>query len=217
MDISPRKGDSIGRTTEGDWLPLPHFPGKRIILHPGEYFVSKQPVVIRTLLGSCVAACLWDAPNGIIGMNHFLLANNRYSKTDPICQTEAGRYGVNAMELVINSMMKKGATRKNLRAKVFGGASVMKTKAGDNFSCVGEVNARFIVEFLKTDGIPVVSSDLGGHVGRVIYFSSHDFSVYVRKMGKFRQDRTIREERGFWTHEIQAPPSVPEPELWLDK
>jgi chemotaxis protein CheD len=186
-------------------------------LHPGEYYVSNRPVVIRTLLGSCVAACLWDAPNKIIGMNHFLLANNRYSRSEPICQTEAGRYGVNAMELVINAMMKMGARRQNLRAKVFGGASVMKTNSGDNFSCVGEVNGRFIIDFLKTDGIPLLSSDLGGTVGRVIYFSSHDFSVYVRKMGRFRQERTIREERGFWRHEIQAPPPVPEPVLWFDK
>jgi len=194
---------------------LPHLLGKRVILKPGEYFVSKQQVVISTLLGSCVAACLWDEPNKVIGMNHFLLANRRYARNQPLCGTEAGRYGVQAMELLINGMMKLGARRENLRAKVFGGASVMKMSGGDNFSCVGEVNTRFIVEFLVTDGIPLVSADLGGNVGRVIYFSSEDFSVHMRKMGRTKQKRIAQKEKGFWEHAAEEGRGVPEPEVWL--
>jgi chemotaxis protein CheD len=194
---------------------LPHLLGRRVVLKPGEYFVSKQQVVISTLLGSCVAACLWDEPNKVIGMNHFLLANRRYARNQPLYGTEAGRYGVQAMELLINGMMKLGARRENLRAKVFGGASMMKTSGGDNFSCVGEVNTRFIVEFLVTDGIPLVSADLGGNVGRVIYFSSEDFSVHMRKMGRTKQKRIAQKEKGFWEHAAEEGRAVAEPEIWL--
>ena len=196
-------------------MHLPHLLGRRVVLKPGEYFVSKQQVVISTLLGSCVAACLWDEPNKVIGMNHFLLANRRYARKEPLCSTEAGRYGVQAMELLINGMMKLGARRENLRAKVFGGASVIKASGGDNFSCVGEVNTRFIVEFLVTDGIPLVSADLGGNVGRVIYFSSEDFSVHMRKMGRTRQKKVAQTEKGFWKHATEEGKAVPAPEIWL--
>jgi chemotaxis protein CheD len=74
----------------------------------------------------------------------------------------------------------------------------MKTGGGDNFSCVGEVNTRFIVEFLVTDGIPLVSADLGGNVGRVIFFSSEDFSVHMKKIGRTRQKKIAQTEKGFW-------------------
>ena len=173
--------------------------------------------MISTLLGSCVAACLWDEENRIMGMNHFLLANRRYAKNEPLSHTEAGRYGVHSMELLINAMVKVGARRENLRAKAFGGASVMgNTSRMDNFFCVGEVNSRFIVEFLKTDGIPLVASDLGGDVGRVIHFVSDDFSVYSRKMGKTTQEKIVRKERGFWKHSIKEEKEVArEPDIWL--
>jgi chemotaxis protein CheD len=143
---------------------------QRVVLSPGEYFASEKRIGISTLLGSCLAACLWAEQNGVIGMNHFLLAHRRYAKNKPLCRAEAGKYGIHSMELLINGMIKLGARRENLRAKAFGGASVTNNSRGDNFLCVGEVNCRFIMEFLKTDGIPLVSSDLGGDVGRVIHF-----------------------------------------------
>jgi chemotaxis protein CheD len=197
-------------------VPLPNFIGKRVVLGPGNYFVSEERVVISTLLGSCVAVCLWDEQNRIIGMNHFLLANRRYAKNGPLCHTEAGKYGIHSMELLINGMMKVGARRENLRAKAFGGASMMgDTSRRDNFFCVGEVNCRFILEFLKTDGIPLVSADLGGDVGRVIHFFSDDFMVYIKRMGKTRQEKIVRKEKGFWKRSTETETVVPEPEIWL--
>ncbi len=193
----------------------PHFSGKRVILNPGEYFVSGERIVISTLLGSCVAACLWDEPNRIIGMNHFLLANRRYRKNQLLCATEAGRYGVHSMELLINGMIGLGARRENLKAKAFGGASVMGTGNGDNFFCVGEVNSRFILEFLETDGIPLIGSDLGGDVGRVIHFFSDDFSVYYRKMRKTAQEEIVKKEQVFWKGSIKKEDVVREPDIWL--
>ena len=194
-------------------MPPPNLAGKRVVLSPGEYFASGNKVIISTLLGSCVAACLWDEPNGIIGMNHFLLAHRRYRKSEPLCLTEAGRYGVQSMEILINGMMGLGARRENLKAKAFGGASLMDTSHGSNFFCVGEVNSRFIVEFLETDGIPLVASDLGGDVGRVIHFFSDDFSVYYKKMRKTVQEEVVKKERGFWKNSIEEE-AAQAPEIW---
>jgi chemotaxis protein CheD len=192
------------------------FPTKHIVLSPGDYFASDESVVISTLLGSCVAACLWDQSRKIVGMNHFLLANRRYARDIRLSLTDAGKYGIHAMELVINAMMRLGARREDLRAKAFGGASMLDFKARDNFTCVGEVNSRFVLEFLKTDGIPLIASDLGGDAGRVIYFSSEDFSVYARKVGKAGQNKIVRKERGFWKRSMeQTDLSVSQPEIWL--
>lgn len=192
------------------------YHGKRIVLHPGEYAVSSEKSTLRTLLGSCVAACLWDQSAGIVGMNHFLLANRRYAQHLPLCQTEAGRYGVHAMELLINAMLKLGAQRRNLRAKVFGGASVLSLDSKDDFFCVGEVNSRFIIEFLKTDGIPLLASDLGGNLARVIHFVSDDFAVYVRKIRKSTQNRLLQKERSFWRNSIETQEAKnTDAELWV--
>ena len=167
---------------------------KRISIVPGGYHVSTENVVISTLLGSCISVCLYDPVNNIIGMNHFMLSNHRYAKNMPVCITEAGRYGIHSMELLINGMMKLGAKRDNLRAKAFGGGSMWEYK-GDNFFCVGNVNIRFIKEFLKNDEIPLVTSDLGGDYGRVIHFSFGDFAVYVKKIQKTYNSGLIKNEK----------------------
>ena len=130
---------------------------EHVTIRPGEYHVSSKHVVISTLLGSCIAACLYDPVKKVLGMNHFLLSSKRYAKDMPLCITDAGRYGINAMELVINEMLKLGAKRENLHAKAFGGSTLLpSTNRSDKFICVGEVNCRFIVEFLKNDGIPLI-------------------------------------------------------------
>jgi len=177
--------------------------------------VNKDELVLHTLLGSCVAACLYDPVNKVIGMNHFLLSNRRYSRELPYTKAEAGRYGVYSMELLINAMLKQGASRKNLRAKAFGGAAVFNT-TGDNFFCVGDVNSRFIREFLDTEKIPLVTADLGGSDGRVIYFFKTDFSVYVRKIKKIYAESIARQEKRYWKKALikqdEVPPSAVE--LW---
>jgi chemotaxis protein CheD len=192
------------------------YHGKRIILQPGQYAVSSERTAFRTLLGSCVAACLWDQSTGIAGMNHFLLANRRYAPHVPLNQTEAGKYGIHAMELVINGMLKLGAQRSTIKAKVFGGASLLSSDSKDNFLCVGEVNSRFILDFLKTDGITIMAADLGGDTARVIHFMPDDFTVYVRKIRKSSQKQVLQQERSLWktSIEIQKVKTL-EPELWL--
>jgi chemotaxis protein CheD len=177
----------------------------RVNLMPGEYYATNQPVRIHTLLGSCVAACLYDPVNRIIGMNHFLLGNRRYARNLPVCLSEAGRYGINAMELLINDMLKLGAAKKNLRAKAFGGGSIYKNlEVKDNFICVGNVNILFIREFLTIEGIPLIAEDLGGDKARIIHFLSGDYSVHVRRFGKTIPKNLTVNERRFWLKSIET-------------
>ncbi|MHB8907583.1 MAG: chemotaxis protein CheD [Syntrophales bacterium] len=191
--------------------------GARIVLKPGEYHVSDEPVILSTLLGSCVSACLYDPVRGIMGMNHFLLSNHRYAHNIPFSITEAGRYGIHAMELLINAMLKSGAQRQSLRAKAFGGGMVLPNSSGDNFTCVGEVNIRFIREFLLNDGIPLVTADLGGEHGRVIYFVYGDeYPVYVRRIRKIQSQKIAHKEKKFWQMSIaEHTRPVPEADIWL--
>ncbi len=191
---------------------------KRVTVRPGGYYVTDHPVIVSTLLGSCVSVCLYDPIRRIAGMNHFLMSNRRYAKNMPLSIAEAGRYGIQAMELLINAMLKRGAQRENLRAKAFGGGSVIPSLGkGDNFFCVGEVNVRFIREFLKNDGIPLVMADLGGDRGRVIYFvSGNNYPVYVRKIKKILSQKLVSREKKFWIKSIAAQERAEtEADIWL--
>lgn len=125
-----------------------------------EQAVSNEPgVVISTILGSCVATCLWDPSARIGGMNHFLLPDG------PVMGTGMSAFGANAMELLINNMIKKGAERSRLRAKVFGGAEMYRglTKAGAE-------NGQFVLKYLEMEQIPCDGKSLGGDQARRIEF-----------------------------------------------
>ena len=175
---------------------------KKVLIHPGDHFATKSPVLISTLLGSCVAVCLFDPETKVAGMNHFLLANRRYARNLPLSVTDAGRYGVNAMELLINDLMRLGADRGRLKAKAFGGGAVLPDVGTDNFLCVGDVNERFIREFLKTEGIKLVAEDLGGNRGRVIRFRTDTFAVYRKYIIPQETVQIEKQERGYWEETI---------------
>jgi len=134
---------------------------RKIHIIQGEFNVTDDPdVVLSTILGSCVAACMRDPVAGVGGMNHFLLPGEANGSGG-----EAARYGVHLMELLINGLLKKGARRERLEAKIIGGA---KTIAG--FSNVGEKNAEFAQQFLSDEGIRIVGSNTGGDVGRKLEY-----------------------------------------------
>jgi chemotaxis protein CheD len=177
---------------------------RRVILDPGEFYASNVPVTISTLLGSCVSACLFDPVNRVIGMNHFMLSHHRYAKKLSLPTTEAGRYGINAMELLINAMLKLGAEKRLFQAKVFGGSTIVGDDSdADNFFCVGAVNSKFIREFLACEEIPLIAENLGGKEGRVIHFSYGDFAVYMRKIISADRSRRIAiRDRECWLHAI---------------
>ncbi len=189
---------------------------KQVVLDPGDHYFTDKSMMISTLLGSCVSACLYDQVHRIIGMNHFLLSNKRYRKDGPLVTSEAGRYGVHAMELVINGMINLGAKRKYLKAKAFGGGRVLSNGDGsNNFFCIGDVNTRFIREFLDNEKIPLVTSDLGGNTGRVVRFYATDYSVYVRKINKTQKQNIVDRDRKHWEKRVRETEiNNTEIELW---
>ncbi len=140
---------------------------------PGEYFVGIDDILIMTTLGSCIAACLWDRKAQIGGLNHFMLPENNGSGGDN------GRYGSFAMELLINEMMKRGATRATLEAKVFGGGQVI---AGMDTLNVGERNTRFVLNYLKTEHIRVVSKDVLDIYPRKVCFMPISGKAMVKRL-----------------------------------
>ena len=174
-----------------------------MIINPGEYYVSGKDEVITTLLGSCVATCLFDPVAKVIGMNHFLLSSKRYAKNKAYYQTDAGRYGTHAMELLINQMLKAGAVRKRLEAKAFGGGNILALNDKTNFSCVSEVNVRFIKEFLEFEKIPLTSQDLGGDTGRIVHFIQKDFTVLVRKLDPINAENVVNKDKIHWKNTIR--------------
>ena len=176
---------------------------QRITIDPGEFYVSNRQEVISTLLGSCIAACLFDPLHKVIGMNHFLLAYKQHSYDQPIIESEEGRYGMQAMELLINAMMAKGARRRDIQAKCFGGGDVLQIRGepGGRQS-VGGVNIDFIREYLRNENIPLVASSLGGIYGRNVHFMGSDNSVFVRVIGGQQKGQVEREERTHWKKSI---------------
>lgn len=135
---------------------------------PGEFFVSDEDIVITTVLGSCVAACIWDRHAGVGGMNHFMLPGGEGGSRDADPIGLAGRYGVFAMEQLINELIKRGGRKANFEAKVFGGGQVLRNMTSIN---IGERNAQFVEQFLRTEGIRIGARDLlDVHPRRVAFF-----------------------------------------------
>lgn len=158
-------------------------------LLPGQYHAAASDVAIVTVLGSCVSACLWDPVRHVGGMNHFMLPGdgNRGGK-------DGGRLGVYAMEVVMNEMVKLGADKRRLVAKVFGGASVLQGMDALN---IGNQNGAFVLQFLKEEEIPVVAQDLYDVCPRKVYFFPRSGKVRVRRLGEMRNDTLERRERDY--------------------
>ena len=152
---------------------------------PGAYLASSREMVIATVLGSCVAACLYDRASGVFGMNHFMLpgGNGEASKSM--------RYGAYAMEVLLNEMFKLGARRERLEAKVTGGAAVFPAMKLLN---VGERNAAFVIDYLKTEGIPIRATDLEGQYARKIYLYGATGRLRVRQLRSLRNDTVPRRD-----------------------
>jgi chemotaxis protein CheD len=167
-------------------------------LMPGEYYATDRPMVLVTLLGSCVAACLRDAELGLGGMNHFMLPESVHEPGSPL--SSSARYGTCAMELLINELVRLGARRNRLQAKVFGGGNVLPGLGATN---VGERNAAFVLHYLKTEGIPVLAQDLVNIYPRKVYFFPEDGRVMVRKLRSAHQG-SIRRSEGDYRRRLAA-------------
>jgi chemotaxis protein CheD len=165
-----------------------HFRNDAVKVLPGEYFVSDEDLLITTTLGSCIAACLWDRERRIGGMNHFMLPDSQ----GPDGAQGGGRYGSYAMELLINELMKRGAAKSTLEAKVFGGGAVI---AGMNSLNVGERNTRFVLEYLQTERIPVVSRDVLDIYPRKVCFLPASGKAMVKRLAPTHAETWIAQDR----------------------
>lgn len=157
---------------------------------PGEYFVTGGPEVLVTVLGSCISACIRDTTINIGGMNHFMLPDDGGRE---MISTSA-RYGNYAMEILINHLLKLGARRNRLEAKVFGGGAVLESLSGAK---VGERNAEFVLSYLKTEGIPIVSKDLLDSYPRKLYFFPHSGRVLVKKLHRVHNETLFARESDY--------------------
>lgn len=163
------------------------FDSDAVKILPGEYYVAGKNLVLVTVLGSCVAACIRDVESGIGGMNHFMLPDEGSKEVI----SSSARYGTYAMEVLINHLLKSGARRNRLEAKVFGGGAVLASLASSN---VGERNAEFVLKFLKTEKIPVVAKDLLDSYPRKIYYFPDSGRVLVRKLHRVHNDTLFSRE-----------------------
>ena len=154
---------------------------KKIQVIQGAHYVTDDPeVMLTTVLGSCVAACLHDPQAGIGGMNHFLLPDSDSSR--------AVRFGAHAMELLINDILNRGGRRHRLQAKLFGGGRMF-----DGLTDVGEANASFAERFLRDEGVPVVSASLRGPLARRVQFWPASGRALQRFVDDASQIRNLRE------------------------
>ena len=174
-----------------------HFEIEAVKVLPGEYFVTTTNVLLVTVLGSCVSACVRDRDKGLGGMNHFMLAGG---ETDAM--SASARYGTYAMEILVNHLLKLGARRDRLEAKVFGGGRVMEKLTHSN---VGERNSQFVIDYLHTEGIPVVAQDLLDVHPRKVYFFPDSGRVLVKKLMRMHNDTLARREKEYADRLTEAP------------
>lgn len=162
-------------------------------ISPGEYYFTDKDMVIVTVLGSCVSACIRDSISGIGGMNHFMLPDSAAADKDsPV--SESMRYGTYAMEVLINQLLRNGARRENLEAKIFGGGNVLKSFTTMN---VGDRNAAFVKKFLKEERIRVTSEDLLDIYPRKVYYFPKTGRVLVKKLKNMHNDTLAKREEAY--------------------
>lgn len=159
---------------------------------PGEYFITGRELVLVTVLGSCVAACIRDPGARIGGMNHFMLPEAGRD-SDSLLGAPA-RYGTYAMEMLINEVVKMGARRSALEAKVFGGGNVMRNLTMSN---VGTRNAEFVLKFLATERIPVLAQDLAQDYARKVYYYPQTGRVRLKMIRDMHNQTILQREREY--------------------
>ena len=159
---------------------------------PGEYYYTGKDMLIVTVLGSCVAACIRDRVSGVGGMNHFMLPDGGSDTDSPV--SASMRYGTYAMEILINDLLKAGARRDNLEAKVFGGGNVLRGFIAIN---VGERNAQFVRDYLRAENIRITAEDLNDVHPRKVYFFPRTGKVLVKKLKQMNNNTLVNREQDY--------------------
>jgi chemotaxis protein CheD len=167
---------------------------------PGEYYYTPKDMLIVTVLGSCVSACIRDRVTGIGGMNHFMLPDGGGDADSPV--SASMRYGTYAMEVLINDLLKAGARRENLEAKVFGGGNVLRGFIAIN---VGERNAQFVRQYLRAENIRIVAEDLNDIYPRKVYFFPRSGKVLVKKLKQLNNNTLVNREQDYASRLQKSP------------
>jgi chemotaxis protein CheD len=166
---------------------------------PGEYYYTCKDMLIVTVLGSCVSACIRDRVSGVGGMNHFMLPDGGDADS-PV--SASMRYGTYAMEVLINDLLKAGARRENLEAKVFGGGNVLPGFIAIN---VGGRNAQFVRDYLRAENIRMVAEDLNDIYPRKVYFFPRTGKVLVKKLKQLNNNTLVNREQDYASRLRAAP------------
>ncbi len=166
-------------------------------IQPGEYYVTCHDEMITTVLGSCVSACVRDPATGVGGMNHFMLPGDTTMRLDQWGGKDslATRYGIAAMESLVNDILKQGARKDRLELKLFGGGKVLAMDIND----VGERNIQFVKQFLKTEGLAAAAEDLGGTYPRKVNFFPKTGKVMVRRLRSLQNQAIANQEKNYET------------------
>ncbi|MGC4087072.1 MAG: hypothetical protein QM756_04050 [Polyangiaceae bacterium] len=164
---------------------------------PGEFYVTRQPEVIATTLGSCVSTCIRDPEVGIGGLNHFMLPE------DPNNDSGGGamRYGYFAVERLINVLIKHGARRENLEIKVFGGGKVIP-----GLSDIGRANIDFVREYFETEMLEIAAQDVGGSYARRVRYYPETGRVLVKRLPTGETSEVAKTETAFKVRLSMRPP-----------
>ncbi len=174
------------------------FPYEVAVILPGEYFVSQEPKVVYTVLGSCISVCLRDPFINVGGMNHFMLAAPaREGGRDS--WAESGRYGSFAMEMLINDLLKLGVKKNRLEAKVFGGGKIY-----DGNMDIGAKNAAWALDYLEREGLPLMKANVGDVCPRKVFFFTDSGKVLMKKLDRVVAKSIAEEEEQYQAKLQQA-------------
>lgn len=183
------------------------FPYEIASILPGEYFVSKEPMVVYTVLGSCISACIRDPLVGVGGMNHFMLPEPKDTAHDS--WGESTRYGSFAMESLINEILKRGGHRSRLEIKLFGAGKIYEGNID-----VGANNAKWVLQYLKSEGLVVVKTDLGDVFPRKVYYQTDSGKVLLKRIERVK-NQTIFERENQYAEKIQQREQQPAEDVTL--
>lgn len=167
------------------------FPHEIAVILPGEYFVSQEPMLVYTVLGSCISVCIRDTVAKVGGMNHFMLAAPRNNIKDDHWGASA-RYGSYAMEVLVNELLNRGGMKSRFEVKVFGGGKIY-----EGMNDVGAQNAAWALEYLEREGIQPIKVDVGDVCPRKVYYFTESGRVLLKKLDPVQRQAIAQEEQRY--------------------
>ena len=183
------------------------FPYEIASILPGEFFVSRDPMIVYTVLGSCISACIRDPVAGVGGMNHFMLPEPKEKVHDS--WGESTRYGSYAMESLINEILKRGGLKRRLEVKLFGAGKIYEGKID-----IGARNAEWVVMFLRMEGLVPTKTDLGDVFPRKVYYFTDSGRVLMKKIERIK-NQTIFDRESAYAAKIQSVKQQPQDNVTL--